>query len=236
MGIYSKTRSRLTQSERLEYEAQQTVYNGQVVSLAQAIAMRARDNRKKKEQEQRKQKNRKIFQRTDVFPEILLLMEKTYKARTLKSFTAFITNGSVIWSKDYKSLSEIYPKFNTHFTLYRSQYRKITETYKTLEEMLKRNKCHRSFIGVAENFGYQMMELLDYLTNLIDFITKNNILSNPCFNTKEIIIGSTDGRRLGLKQILQASTSSISKAKENLIRLQRELITAYNDVFGHCYN
>lgn len=235
MSIYSKTRTRLSNTDRLEYEKQETIYNGQVVSLAHAIAMRARDNRKKKEQEQRKQKNKRIFQKTEVFPEILLLMEKTYKARTLKSFTAFINNGSVIWAKDYKSLSAIYPKFNTHFILYRAQYRKITETVKTLKDMLKRNKCHRSFIGVAETFGYQMMELIDYLTNLIDFITKNNILSNPCFINKEIIIGSTDGRRLGLRQIIQASTSSITKTRENLITLQRELITAYDSVFSHSY-
>ena len=214
------------------YNEQMTIYNGQVVTLAQAIAMKAADARKKKQEEERKRSD--AFKKTSVFPEILKHIEKTMKStRTLKSFNAFLRNGKWQFAQDFTAMMEQFPKLLHTLTMYKIQFKKVQETYDHLEKLVSRNKCHKSFIPAAEDFGYEMLNLLDCLEKIVDVVTKEGIIHNPRYRQRDIINGPPDGKRVGLAQIISKTTESKSKTKSNLLTLQKLLTDAYKFVIAN---
>ena len=208
--------------DELQFREQKTVYRGKIVTVGQAIALRAADAKRRKE------KNEPDFKEI-IYSDIYQLVRETIKStKTLKSFKAFRTNGSKIWRKDYEYLMSICPTLSKALYVYSTQYDKVVAIHDELTEMLRRNKKHRSFISRTEDFTIQMHLLLDFLDKLIDIIQKKNITSIPGLAHKEIISGSLDGKRLGIRQIMSRTNSTVMLVRKNLSRIHEQTMESYH--------
>ena len=226
----SRTSNGWTEFDEMEFRSQTTVYNGRVVTVAQACALRASD-RKRKNEKAKKKKNQ--LYDDSVFPYLRDNIFQTFKSsRTLKSFKAFRDNGQIRWKSDYESLMNICPLLSKALYEYSIQYNKVADICEQIDDTLKRSKKSRAFMGLAEEFGIHMYLLLDRLNDIIKVIHNKKVTMIPGFKDKEIIIGSPDGKRIGIRQLLSMTTATVVKTKTNLVKLQRDLLDSYSMTFA----
>ena len=220
--------------DQMTDNSQLVVYNGQTVTKVQKRAMKAAQTRA---ENAAKKKARNEFLRTEVLPEVFKEIKKTMKSvRNLKTICAFHDNGPVQWSRMYKEMVEIFPEINSALIKYHKNYNEVLATVEKLEHLIKSNKTDKSFFGIAENFGCQMWELLDTVSEVSDAISKSGILNMPTFAGKEIIESSSDGRRPGLKHIMRHTFSTISTTEKNIINLNISLKHAYDELVEYDVN
>ena len=205
-----------------------TTYKGVVMTVAEANRKRAAEKRKKNAAEKKKSNE---WKREEVLLGVLKQIENTRKStRCLKSICAFVDNGPIQWPGDYKMLMKLYPKVQNVFWKYHSQYKKVEATEQKLDQMLKRSKTNKNFFSLAQEFGYQMFDLLDMVRELSDAIGREHVCDCPLFSKKEIIVGAVDGRRKGLRHILSSTYRNLTKTQNNLVALSKSLEQAYEDV------
>lgn len=219
--------------EEIERKEMKTVYNGEVMTVGQATAKKAAARRKANAE---KKKKNNEWTREMVLPEILKLVSETRKStRCLKSICAFVDNGPVQWYGDYRKLMKMFPDVEKAFLRYHSLYKKIEKLEEEMDKMLKRSKTNKNFFSVAQDFGYNMFELLDRVADISAVIQKHNVCENIFFKDREIILGAADNRRKGLRHILSSTYKNTKTTKDNLLKLSKALSQAYEDVVQYDY-
>lgn len=222
------TRGHCSGLDELERLSMKTTYKGVVMTVAEANRKKAAERRKQNAAERKKSNE---WRREDILPGVLKQIENTRKStRCLKSICAFVDNGPIQWPGDYKLMMKLYPKVQNAFWKYHAQYKKIEETEKKLTQMIKRSKTNKNFFSLAQEFGYQMFDLLDMVRELADAIQKDRVCDCPVFYNKEIIIGAADGKRKGLRHILSSTYGNLTTTRNNLVSLSKSLEEAYEDV------
>ena len=213
--------------DKMERLSMMTVYKGVSMTVAEANKKKAAEKRKKNAEE-RKKKNE---WRKEILPDVLKQIENTRKStRCLKSICAFVDNGPIQWPTDYKLMMKLYPKVRNAFWKYHAQYKKIEETEKKLDLMLKRSKTNKNFFSLAREFGYQMFDLLDIINEISEAIHKDRVCDSMIFQNKEIIVGAADGKRKGLRHILSSTYNNLTTTRSNLVSLSKSLEEAYEDI------
>lgn len=214
--------SSMAEMERLSMK---TVYKGETMTVAEARARKSADTRRKNLQK-KEEDGRNL-----ILPEVRKQITATRKStRCLKSILAFLDNGPIQWPGDFKLFKKYYPELMGAFVRYKAQYQKIMKLEEELDKVLRRSKTSKSFFGIAQDFGYQMLNLLDIVEEISSKISKSDILIRPYLSTREIVVGAKDGRRPGLKHIISHTFENMKKTKQNLINLARSINDAYQDV------
>ena len=232
----SKARNRGGWSEidKITDDSQIVTYNGREVTKAQKRALKAAETRRKNA-ELRKQRD--TYTRECILPSVLEHIESTRKSvRCLKTIWSFYENGYRQWGTIFNQMLEFYPKLNGALVRYHSKYNEILDTQTELEKMIKRNKCNKSFFGLARTFGYQMFSLVDIISELSDAICKERITDSPLYSDHEMIVGAKDGRRKGLIHIVSNTFSMVSTTTKNLVELSKMLDEAYDNVVEYTTN
>lgn len=214
----------LTETERFEYLNSKIIYNGEVCTLSEA---RSRKAAKKRKENAMRNKKRQLFLNRDLAPKLNSLIKKTRKSvRNLKSISAFVRNGPVQWSKDFKELNILFPNIINVLNEYNSLYLEICDIADQLNALIDSNKANKKFFDLARDFGYKMLNLLNYIEKLSKVISDTGICSSPLYNS-EIVCGSKDGRRVGLNHIISNTYSTKKETLKNLIELNNAIEKSY---------
>lgn len=219
---------RSQEMDEFERKAMTITVNGKQTTVGEAHAMKVA--MACKQRRERKASVNKFIQEK-ILPKLMKKIERTKKStRCLKTIRAFVDNGPIQWSHDYKLMKKMYPELNSSLNRYRTQYERIAELVQELEKNIKKNKFTKKFFNMIQEFGSQMFNLLDMVEQLAYSINKSHICDAPCFANQEIIIGASDGKRKGLQQILSSTFSNLNTTKTNLIDLARYINTVYEDI------
>ena len=87
---------------------------------------------------------------------------------------------------------------------------------KLLDELLKlRNRS--SISSCLEDLSYALDNIKMYIEELLDVIEKSDIFSRPIFKDSKIL--NEDGKRLGLKTLIQRSTTSLKEIEKSVNKI-----------------
>lgn len=205
--------SRFNDFDTMMRNSQIVVYNGEKMTYAQMVALKRKETRLKGI----KDRNAKII---PLLAPRILASAKSFKLA--KSIDAYYHNGYKQWGTIIKGIIE-HPMLSKHFISFVQAYRNSQKCLLTINKVAKKND--RDIFGYIEKLAYHIDDMTTHINNLANAIIEANILNDPQYIGKEVIFG--EGRRLGLKTLVQRTTEGMLIAQ----KIYQELIAiVHNDI------
>jgi len=99
-------------------------------------------------------------------------------------------------------------------------FRKIINENRKLNDYLselKRLRNRNAIASCIEDITYTLDNIRIYIAELSDLVTKSDIFSRPIFADAKIL--NENGKRLGLKTLIQRSTSSLKEIEKSVNKI-----------------
>lgn len=205
-----------------EYDNSMTVYNGEKCTIARARALKAAESRKRAREE------RKSSIKNELTSSLYETCRRAKAIRMLKSIRAYARNGETQWGALFIQF------LNQHRDIKRSLYR-FVGIYDDAEKLLKELKCSlrkdlNTTLNIVEQYGYKMQDMVETVEKFGNAVFKSQAADQPLWKDHEIIKGSDDGKRVGLRKIQSQMTSSMTKMRNGILAIARESQQVYNDL------
>ena len=210
-----------------EYNNSMTTYRGEKMTIARARALKAAESRKKK------QENADKEVKTAIMDEVMDCCKGARAIRMLKSIRAYARNGEQQWGMFFK-------RFLTQNRAIKASLYKFCTLYDELDAIEKDIRKHvkkdaRYALIQVEKYGYRMQDLLETVQKFSESITKSQVSEMPLWKNHEIIKGSADGKRVGLKRIMGQMTSACKKMEKSIRSLAIKRKEAYEEICDKDY-
>ena len=228
MGRLRTLRFRDAFSE-FEYNNSMTTYRGEKMTIARARALKAAESRKKKQQEP----DPKETLKTEIMDDVMTCCKEARAVRMLKSIRAYARNGEQQWGIFFK-------RFLTQNRAIKASLYKFCTLYDELDAIETDIRKHvkkdaRYALSPVEKYGYRMQDLLETVQKFSESITKSQVSEMPLWKNHEIIKGSADGKRVGLKRIMGQMTSACKKMEKSIRSLAIKKKEAYEEISDNDY-
>ena len=210
-----------------EYNNSMTTYRGEKMTIARARALKAAESRKKK------QENADKEVKTAIMDEVMDCCKDARAIRMLKSIRAYARNGEQQWGIFFK-------RFLAQNRSIKAQLYKFCTLYDELDAIEKDIKKHlrkdaRYALNLVEKYGYRLQDLLETVQKFGDSVSKSQASDMPMWKNHEIIKGSADGKRVGLKRIMGQMVSACKKMEKSIRTLAVKQKSAYEEICDKQY-
>ena len=106
-----------------------------------------------------------------------------------------------------------------------------------IEKDIKKHlrKDARYALNLVEKYGYRLQDLLETVQKFGDSVSKSQASDMPMWKNHEIINGSADGKRVGLKRIMGQMVSACKKMEKSIRTLAVKQKSAYEEICDKNY-
>lgn len=136
--------------------------------------------------------------------------------KVLKSITAYHRHGYRQWGTIARDIMRM-PQIASPFLNVVLRTKDVNDKIDEIEQICK--KGDKAVFQFVEKMTYQLDDLNKNLDNLLYGITKSGVLSSTMQN-HECIVGSKDGKRLGLKTLVERGDKAISEIGRIINKLE----------------
>lgn len=199
---------RICSMEDFEYSTQKVLVDGVWMTLAEK---KNYERKKKNAEEKNKKKKARNYR---LIPHIPGMIQKMVKGvRLLSNFDSYYHNAYKQWGTIAYEITKN-PFIERDFVLFIAKLNDVKKHIQKIEKIGKRDD--KDIFGYVQKLYFELDDLKVKLTILTDSISKSGILRNPMIMNKECIVGSKDGKRLGLRQLC-------SRTSENLVFMENAI-------------
>lgn len=136
--------------------------------------------------------------------------------KVLKSITAYHRHGYRQWGTIARDIMRM-PQIASPFLNVVLRTKDVNDKIEEIEKICK--KGDKAVFQFVEKMTYQLDDLNKNLDNLLFGITKSGVLSSTMQN-HECIVGSKDGKRLGLKTLVERGDKAITEIGRIINKLE----------------
>lgn len=130
-----------------------------------------------------------------------------------KSYMAYFRHGYKQWGNIWRTIvrdEHIQP----HFEEFVEAHHKATDAAAKIEKIAK--KSDKDIYGYIEKLAYAMDDMLTAINKIADGCVEAQLYANPMYKGKEVVYGSKDGKRLGIKQLNERIGENITATTKGI--------------------